>query len=155
MNRRNFFGNLLLAGAAFTILPGSGRLWVPDRKLLTSEVASIWQTYYLSRYDLAPSFFSNPKLGEIKKYAGTLWYGTVTGWMRLKPMAKELSWNASQHKGWTPKTGQVSDDFGKREPRLDLVREIPEVTEIPEINSIGINGIIYAEKAEVSELIYG
>jgi len=31
MNRRNFIGNLILAGASFAILPGAGRLWKATR----------------------------------------------------------------------------------------------------------------------------
>lgn len=31
MNRRNFIGNLLLAGASFAILPGADRLWKARR----------------------------------------------------------------------------------------------------------------------------
>ena len=27
MNRRNFIGNLIIAGASFAILPGAGRIW--------------------------------------------------------------------------------------------------------------------------------
>ena len=31
MNRRNFIGTVLSAGAGFTILPGAGRIWVPQK----------------------------------------------------------------------------------------------------------------------------
>jgi hypothetical protein len=31
MNRRNFIGNLIVAGATFAILPGAGRLWKATR----------------------------------------------------------------------------------------------------------------------------
>lgn len=33
MNRRNFIGNILAAGAAFSILPGAGRLWKKKEQL--------------------------------------------------------------------------------------------------------------------------
>lgn len=31
MNRRNFIGGIIAAGAAFSILPGAGRVWAPKR----------------------------------------------------------------------------------------------------------------------------
>lgn len=37
MNRRNFLGNLLIAGASFAILPGAGRIWRAQRRLLNPD----------------------------------------------------------------------------------------------------------------------
>lgn len=38
MNRRNFLGNLIVAGASFHILPGSERVWVAKRGAITIDV---------------------------------------------------------------------------------------------------------------------
>lgn len=37
INRRNFLGNLLIAGASFAILPGAGRIWRARRQILNPE----------------------------------------------------------------------------------------------------------------------
>jgi len=34
MNRRNFIRGLLTSAAGFAILPGAGRLWVPEKKIV-------------------------------------------------------------------------------------------------------------------------
>jgi len=34
MNRRNFINGIMVAGAGFMILPGAGRIWVPETILL-------------------------------------------------------------------------------------------------------------------------
>jgi hypothetical protein len=40
VNRRNFIQSMLTAGAAFTILPGAGRLWVPtDRRVVLTLIS--------------------------------------------------------------------------------------------------------------------
>ena len=49
MNRRNFIRNIMVAGAAFSILPGSGRIWAAKRKAVT--VIPFWmQTIRSSRH---------------------------------------------------------------------------------------------------------
>lgn len=37
MNRRNFIGSLLALGAGFTILPGTGRVWRAEKKLVLPD----------------------------------------------------------------------------------------------------------------------
>jgi hypothetical protein len=42
MNRRNFISGILAAGAAFTVLPGTGRVWKPiDRFAITDIKYSV------------------------------------------------------------------------------------------------------------------
>ena len=88
MNRRNFVGNLLAAGAAFWILPSaklSGRIWVPDRTLIVPAVASIWDHYFITEYGPtdAPSIFQG-KFGSVMQYEGSLWYKSTTQWWNLE-----------------------------------------------------------------------
>lgn len=47
MNRRNFIKNLMVAGAAFTVLPGAGRIWKAERApvILSDDLPHIQITY--------------------------------------------------------------------------------------------------------------
>ena len=42
MNRRGFFKRLLLGGAAFTILPGAGRIWKAQRQTPAPILREFW-----------------------------------------------------------------------------------------------------------------
>lgn len=50
MNRRNFIGNLLVAGASFMVLPGAGRVWkavidprtIPNLSYRASDGFGLW-----------------------------------------------------------------------------------------------------------------
>lgn len=41
ISRRNFIGSLMVAGASFSILPGSGRVWVARRERPILVVATL------------------------------------------------------------------------------------------------------------------
>jgi len=53
MNRRNFIGNLLIAGASFAILPGAGRIWRAQRCVPNPA----WET---AEYEIV--FYGGPML---------------------------------------------------------------------------------------------
>ena len=49
LDRRNFLGNLIIAGAVFTILPGAGRIWRAERRIVNPdwkdeplEISYVW-----------------------------------------------------------------------------------------------------------------
>lgn len=56
MNRRNFLRGLLVAGAGFTILPGTGRIW----KAVIDQRAIVNPAWVTADYDLVISGF-NPR----------------------------------------------------------------------------------------------
>ena len=92
MDRRNFIGSLLVAGAGFFVLPGAGRLWVPERKLIVPTPDSVWEHYYLST-DFLPRMAPperNPSLGKTVMFRNRLWYGTGIDWRQLRLMSRPL-----------------------------------------------------------------
>ncbi len=88
MDRRNFIGTMLVAGAGFFFLPPSKtyqRLWLPDRTIVTDTFQSIWATHYASVHfnpDDAP--MAVPTLGKVVRRRGQLWYGTSDDWRLLR-----------------------------------------------------------------------
>lgn len=51
VSRRNFISGLLAAGAGFTILPGAGRIWRAERRIVScSEANYISRAYLAERY---------------------------------------------------------------------------------------------------------
>lgn len=97
MNRRNFIGNMLLAGAGFFVLPASrfeNRIWVPDKRVVKETVRSIWCDYYLCRNSgEAPPKSRIEKMGTIIKERGRLWYGSPVGWILLQPLSTPIRWS--------------------------------------------------------------
>ena len=110
MNRRSFIGQFTFALAGFSILPAAthyNRIWIPDRRIITSEVESIWQTYSLSyestdceigrilssRKVYGPK--TNSKFGSVVKYNGRLWYSTGMNWCLLRRHHRPIPWKAT------------------------------------------------------------
>lgn len=69
MNRRNFFGKLLIAGASFAILPPAStysRIWKAERKpfwtALTAEINPAW---HCAQYEISYEFLNGQILSIV------------------------------------------------------------------------------------------
>ncbi len=113
MNRRNFIGGLLTIGAAFTILPGAGRIWTPNRNLVLATVAGIWDTHRITRCDNPPTIPG--KFGEVKTFGGDLFYHSNTQWHKLVRMKQAFS-----QQGYAPLDRETSMDMQRLSFRHEL-----------------------------------
>lgn len=99
MDRRNFIGALLTIGAGFSILPGAGRLWVPERTIILPdhEVRSIWETHYVSWADSQVPVWTpgwDGLCGKLMKCGDRIWIKSAWGELPLKKMRRPLGWRA-------------------------------------------------------------
>jgi|SRR6185369_308494 len=119
MNRRNFVGNLLLAGAAFSILPSAkltNRIWVPNRTLIVPSVGSIWDNYYITRYDTQnPPVSYVGKFGDVRVKNGSLWYKSEAHWWKLDKKLWVSNKNSDPYPNVIPSIHQrLRERFGAR-----------------------------------------
>lgn len=70
MNRRNFIGNILIAGASFAVLPPAStydRIWkatkLPFWTALTAEINPAWRT---AEYEISYQFLNDQIVSMIK-----------------------------------------------------------------------------------------
>lgn len=93
-----------MIGAGFSILPGAGRLWVPERAIIVPDhkVSSIWKTHYISypqtNPDVPGSIFypvgptPHPGFDKIYCKGNRMWIQSAWGELPLKEMRRPLSW---------------------------------------------------------------
>lgn len=92
--RRNFLGNMLLAGAGFFILPpalSGKRIWVPERQIVSETVASIWETHWLD-HSFVVNAWPPMKIGEVRKCGHNLFYGGPNGAIILRKHRRPIPW---------------------------------------------------------------